>query len=111
MWADRDRVERRLHALIADFLDERAEAADELDLGVFAIVAELRVRHTSGVAEVLRDRRRPEAEYTPEAEWVEAIAFSSSDGRPWISSGLFRSAMRLADGDNPVYDDESEEPD
>jgi hypothetical protein len=111
VWADRDRVERRLHALIADFLDERAEAADELDLGVFAIVAELRVRHTSGVAEVLRGRRRPEAEYTPEAEWVEAIAFSSSDGRPWISSGLFRSAMRLADGDNPVYDDESEEPD
>ena len=45
-----------------------------------------------------------------EAEWVESIAFSSSDGRPWINSGLFRNAMRLADGDNPVYDDESEEP-
>ena len=61
MWADRDLVERRLHALIADFLDERDEDAVELDLGVFAIVAELRVRHTSGVAEVLRgdgDRRR-----------------------------------------------------
>ena len=49
--------------MIADFLDERAEDANELDLGVFAIVAELRVRHTSGVAEVLGDRRRPEAEY------------------------------------------------
>ena len=110
MWADRDRVERRLQALIADFLDERAEDASELDLGVFAIVAELRVRHARGVAEALDDKRRPEAEYTPEAEWVEAIAFSSSDGRPWINSGLFRSAMRLADGDNPVYD-ESEEPD
>ena len=111
MWADRDRVERRLHALIADFLDERAEDASELDLGVVAIVAELRVRHTSGVAKVLGDRRRPEAEYTPEAEWIEAISFSSSDGRPWINSGLFRSAMRLADGDDPAYDDESEEPD
>ena len=111
MWADRDRSERRLHALIADFLDDRAGDADEVDLGVCAIVAELRVRHTSGVAMFLRDRRRPEAEYTPEAEWVETIAFSSSDGRPWINSGLFRSAMRLADGDNPFRDDESEEPD
>lgn len=96
--------------MIADFLDERAEDANELDLGVFAIVASSGCG-TSGVAEVLGDRRRPEAEYTPEAEWVEAIAFSSSDGRPWINSGLFRGAMRLADGDNPVYDDDSEEPD
>lgn len=84
--------------MIADFLDERAEDANELDLGVFAIVAELRVRHTSGVTEVLGDRRRPEAEYTPEAEWVEAIAFSSSDGRPWINSGpgYFRVAPSVA---------------
>lgn len=104
-------MERRLQAVIADFLDERAEDTDELDLGVVAIVAELRVRHTSGVAEVLGDRRRPEAEYTPEAEWVQAIAFSSSDGRPWINSGLFRSAMRLADGDDVFDDDESEKPD
>lgn len=111
MWADRDRVERRLRALIADFLEVRAEEAGELDLGVFAIVAELRVRHTSGVAEVFGDRHRSEVEYTPEAEWVESIAFSSSDGRPWINSGLFRSAMRLADGASAVADDESEEPD
>ena len=111
MWADRDRVERRFHALIADFLDERAKDADEFELGVVAIVAELRVRRTSDLGELPGQGRRPEVEYTPEAEWVEAIAFSSSDGRPWINSGLFRSAMRLADGDNPVYDDGSEEPD
>jgi hypothetical protein len=110
VWADRDLVERRLHALIADFLDERAEDADEFDLGVFAIVAELRVRRTSEIGEVLGQRRRPEAGYTPEAEWVESIAFSSSEGRPWINSGLFRSAMRLADG-HDAADDESEGPD
>lgn len=110
MWADRDRVERRIHALIADWLEERAEDADEYELGVVAVVAELRVR-TSDTAETLRKRRRPEVEYTPEAEWIEGISFSSSDGRPWINSGLFRSAMRLADRDNPAYNDASEEPD
>jgi hypothetical protein len=78
---------------------------------VFAIVAELRVRHTSGLADALADRRRPEAGYTPEAEWVEAIAFSSSDGRPWVQAGLFRSAMRLADGHDVFADEDSEEPD
>jgi hypothetical protein len=104
-------VEQRLHALIADFLDVRCEEADEYDLGVIAIVTELRARHTSGIAKVLGQRRRPEAEYTPEAEWVESIAFSSSDGRPWINAGLFRSAMRLADGDDAAYNDASEKPD
>ena len=97
--------------MIADFLDVRAEDTQEFELGVVAIVAELRVRRASDLGKVPGQGRRPEVEYTPEAEWVEAISFGSSDGRPWINAGLFRSAMRLADGDEVFYDDESKKPD
>ena len=43
MWADRQAVEERLHALIADFLDSRGADSDvDLDLGVVALVAEVK---------------------------------------------------------------------
>ena len=105
MWADRGQVERRLHALIADFLDAREEAAEtELDLGVFAIVAEVRERNTPDeINELLGERKRPEVGYTPEAEWGQSMWYRCSDHRGWIASGLFRRAMQIADGE---YDDD-----
>ncbi|HEY4414001.1 MAG TPA: hypothetical protein VGN06_13480 [Gaiellaceae bacterium] len=104
MWADRSAVEKRLNALVADFLDSRGSAADrELDLGVFAIVAEIRERSTpEEINDVLEERARPEVGYTPEAEWTQSMWYRCSDVRGWIASGLFRRAMQIADGD---YDD------
>jgi hypothetical protein len=101
MWADRERAERRLHALIADFLDSRdAEADRELDLGVVAIVAEVKERRTpEEISEVLDERVRPEAEYTPEAEWTQSFWYRCSDLRDWIASGLFRRVTMIADGE------------
>jgi hypothetical protein len=107
MWVDRERAERRLHALVADFLDSREADADrELDLGVIAIVAEVKERRTAEeIRELLDERGRPEAEYTPEAEWTQSFWYRCSDFRDWIASGLFRRAARIADGE---YDENDE---
>jgi hypothetical protein len=108
MWTDRDEVERRIHALVADFLDAREAAADrELDLGVFAIVAEIRERRTpEEIEDVVEQRKRPEAGYTPEAEWTPSMWYRCSDLRDWIASGLFRRAMQIADGEYDEYFDD-----
>jgi hypothetical protein len=114
MWANRDRVERRLHAFVADFLDSREANADrELDLGVFAIVAEVRERRTPDeIDELVEQRKRPEVEYTPEAEWTQSMWYRCSDARDWIAAGLFRRGMMIADGEfdarEPDEDDEGE---
>jgi hypothetical protein len=112
MWADREQTEKRLNALVADFLDSREGSADrELDLGVFAIVAEVRERSThEEISELLEQRKRPEVGYTPEAEWTQSLWYRCSDVRGWIASGLFRRAMQIADGDYDEPDD-SEDPD
>ena len=114
MWLDRERVEARLNALVADFLDSREESMgdQELDLGVVALVAEVRERRTPEEIEaVLRVRRRPEAEYTPEAEWTQTTWYRCTDLRDWIAGGLFRRAMLIADGfyDDDVEDEEDSE--
>jgi hypothetical protein len=110
VWADRERVERRLHALVADFLDNRAGDADrELDLGVFAFVAEVKERRTPDeIRDMVEQRERPEAEYTPEAEWAQSMWYRCSDSRDWIASGLFRRAMMIADGDYDELDDDED---
>jgi hypothetical protein len=107
MWVDRDRAERRLNALVADFLDSQGAQADrELDLGVIAIVAEVKERRTpEEISELLDQRARPEAEYTPEAEWTQSLWYRCSDFRDWIASGLFRRATMIADGE---YDEDAE---
>jgi len=106
MWADREQVERRINALVADFLDSREASADrELDLGTFAIVAEIKERSTPDeINDLVETRKRPEARYTPEAEWTQSMWYRCSDVRGWIASGLFRRAMQIADGE---YDDSS----
>src|SRR5437899_12703480 len=107
MWADREQTEKRLNALVADFLDAREGSADrELDLGAFAIVAEIRERCTPDeISDLLEQRKRPEVGYTPEAEWTQSMWYRCSDVRDWIAYGLFRRAMQIADGD---YDDPDE---
>ena len=55
---------------------------------------------------MLRHRLRPEVGYTPEAEWWNNVWYRSSDFRDWVNSGLFRTAMQLADGD---YDDDDDD--
>ncbi len=108
MWADRQRVEERLHAVIADFLDSRGEASDrELDLGVVALVVELKERRTPDeIEEVLGQRARPEAVYTPEVEWTQSTWYRCTDIRDWIAAGLFRRAQLIAEGN---YDSEEDE--
>jgi hypothetical protein len=114
MWRDRDEAETRLNALVADFLDsQEAESGEvEIDLGVIAFVTELRTRRTADDLEyVLGQRTRPEAGYTPEAEWSTSIWYRSTDLREWVNTGLFRTAMLVAEGafdDEEEADDESE---
>lgn len=101
MWKNREEAERRLHALVSDFLDTHEESTDaEIDLGVLAIVAEIRERNTrEEIAEILQQRRRPEAVYTPEAEWTHLIWYRCSDLRDWVAAGLFRRATLIAEDD------------
>jgi hypothetical protein len=109
MWADRERAERRLNALVADFLDSRGADSgdDELELGVIAIVVEVKGRkEPDDIKRMLDSRTRPEVEYTPEAEWWHNVWYRCSDSRDWIASGLFRLAMKVADGD---YDDDEDD--
>ena len=108
MWADRQKVEQRLHALVADFLDSRGEDSDvDLDLGVVALVAEVKHRRSpESIERLLEERTSPEAVYTPEAEWIHTIWYRCTDLRDWIASGLFRQAMLVADGD---YDDDQDD--
>src|SRR5262249_5448707 len=99
MWSNREQVEERLNALVADFLDSRgAEADRELDLGVFAVVAGVRERRAPDeINELLEQRHRPEVGYTPEAEWTHSMWYRCSDVRDWIAAGLFRRATLIAD--------------
>ena len=99
MWADRERTEARLQALVADFLDSMDRRLDrEAEVGVFALVAEVKERRTpEEIGEVLETRTRPEAAYTPEAEWTHSTWYRCSDLRDWIAAGLFRRAMLVAD--------------
>lgn len=108
MWANREQVEQRLHALVADFLDSRGDDSDvDLDLGVVALVAEVKHRRTpESIEGLLKERKRPEAVYTPEAEWTHTIWYRCTDLRDWIASGLFRQAMIVADDD---YEEDAEE--
>lgn len=112
MWADREEVELRINALVADFLDAREASADrELDLGTFAIVAEIKERSTPDeINDLVESRQRPEAGYTPEAEWSQSMWYRCSDVRDWIAAGLFRRAMLIAEGDydEPSGEEESE---
>lgn len=110
VWADRQQVEERLQALIADFLDSRGDDSDvDLDLGVVALVAEVKHRRPpESIERLLEERKRPEAVYTPEAEWTHTIWYRCTDLRDWIASGLFRQAMLVADGDYDQDDDEDE---
>jgi hypothetical protein len=102
MWRDREAAEKRLNALVADFLDGHEESADrELDLGVFALVVEVRERRTpEEIKELLEERNRPEVGYTPEAEWTQSIWYRCSDARDWVAAGLFGRAKQIADGDD-----------
>ena len=99
MWADRELVESRIHALVADFFDYRDDDDDEFDLGVFALVAEVKTKKTpEEIANTREERKRPEAGYTPEAEWFHSVTYRCSDGRTWINSGLFEQAKRVSSG-------------
>ena len=109
MWADRERAEKRLNALVADFLDSRGadSGEDEIELGLIAIVVELKTRDTPDeIRELVDTRTRPEVEYTPEAEWWHSVWYRCSDSRNWVASALFRRAMKVADGD---YDDDEDD--
>jgi hypothetical protein len=110
MWANRAQVEQRLQAFIADFIDAQAEDADrEIDLGTFAVVAEIKERRTpEEINEVLNSRRRPEVGYTPEAEWTDSLWYRCSDLRGWVAAGLFRRAMKIADGDYELDADDQD---
>ena len=113
MWANREQVEARLHALIADFLDSREDSDRELDLGVIAFVVEVKERRTpEEIEDLLAQRTRPEAVYTPEAEWTQSMWYRCSDAREWVASALFRQAMLIADGeyDEGEATDEPERP-
>jgi hypothetical protein len=72
VWADRERAERRLNGLVADFLDSRAADSgdEEIELGLIAVVVEIKTRRTPDkIKEHAEPRTRPEVEYTPEVEW------------------------------------------
>ena len=112
MWANREQVEQRLQAFIADFIDAMEEDADrEIDLGTFAFVAEIKERRTpEEINEVLDSRRRPEVGYTPEAEWADSLWLRCSDLRNWVAAGLLRRAVRVADGEyEPAAEDQDAE--
>jgi hypothetical protein len=109
MWRDREEVERRLVGLVSDFMDSQEASAgdDEIDVGHLAIVAEVRWRRTPDeIHDIVQQRKRPEVGYTPEAEWTQNVWYRSSDSRAWVTAGLFRQAMLLADGFYDTDDDD-----
>jgi hypothetical protein len=86
MSSGRNALTARIDALTADFIDSLGrEFEGGFELGVIAVVAE--VRHPAEVADVeavVTGRRRPEVEYTPEAEWHHSVWYRCSDNRDWM---------------------------
>jgi len=101
----REELETRLQALLADHLDAVASQNPEgFDIGVVALVTEVRYPATvEDVEELVRSRGRPEARYTPEAEWNTYVAMGCSDSRNWIQSGILDAALDLLD--EPAIED------
>src|SRR5919197_6702043 len=97
MATTREQARLRLHALVDDFVDSASRGADEFDVGVAAIVAEVRYSTSpEGIEYILNQRQRPEVEYTPEAEWKHEVQFRCSDSRMWVQAGLLRDALYIA---------------
>jgi hypothetical protein len=106
----RQEIESRLQALLADHLDAVATQNPEgFDIGVIAIVTEVRYpASVEEVEELVESRGRPEAFYTPEAEWNTYVAMGCSDSRNWIQGGILNAALDLLD--EPAIDVDDEDP-
>jgi hypothetical protein len=104
----RAEVEARLQALLADHLDHIAKQNPEgFDIGVAAIVTEVRYpAEVEDIEAIIRGRPRPEALYTPAAEWRQYVSFVCSDSRAWIQYGLLRAALEVLADDGDEDEDE-----
>lgn len=112
MAPNREELERRLNALVADFLDSLTEDYEEgFDLGVALILAEVRYpADAERIEDLVARRPRPEAQYTPEAQWHHTVWFRCTDHRDWVQAGLLHEALRLAhDYDTDDEDDGADE--
>jgi hypothetical protein len=108
----REQARARLHALVDDFVDSSGEGEEDFDIGVAALVAEVKRRRPSDVIEaILEQRHRPEAQYTPEVEWSHQVEFRCTDIRDWVQAGLLRDALRTATNFATDDDDEDDEDD
>ena len=107
----RKEIESRLQALLADHLDAVATQNPEgFDIGIVAIVTEVRYpASVDEVEELVESRGRPEARYTPEAEWNTYVAMGCSDSRSWIQSGILNAALELLDEPAIDVDDGNDE--
>jgi hypothetical protein len=110
---NRDRIEARLRAFVADHLDGIEEANPEgFELGVVMILSEVRYAAAPEHIEWLVEHRgRPEAEYTPEAERRSYIAFGCTDNRQWVKRGVLTEALMLLDAPEADDSDDGEDDD
>ncbi len=101
----REQLERRMHALVADHLDQIAEAnPDGFDLGVVAISAE--VVTPDPEATLLR---REDGGYTPAIDSYYYWSYYCSDHRWWVKKALYAEANDHFQ--YPPTDEEDEEND
>jgi len=106
----REQVERRLHALIADWLDDLAESnSDGFDLGVIGFIAEV-VTPDPGYTVL----RREEGGYTPEMDTSNYFSYFCTDHRWYIKRAVFGDAGDYfryppADSDDDDNDDTDED--
>jgi hypothetical protein len=107
----RDELDRRLHALVADFLDDlEADHPEGSDLGPVMLIAETRTPWDGEVP-----LRRSDAGYTPsdfEVEW----RIWCSDWRWWVQAAMLREAddlmrYRGVDSTRQVSDESTDEDD
>jgi hypothetical protein len=87
----RDELERRLNALVADFLDAaEADFPEGFDFGPVMLVAETRTRWDGEVA-----LRRSDGGYVPAADAAISFRTWCSDWREWVQAELLKEAGEL----------------
>jgi len=84
----RDQVERRLHALVADWLDTIArDNQDGFDIGIVGFIGEVSMPDPETTL-----LRREEGGYTPPLDTDQYTSYYCSDHRWWMKRALFGDA-------------------
>jgi len=102
----REQLERRMHALVADHLDQIAEANPEgFDLGVVTFAIEVLYPDEETWL------RREEGGYSPPMDVTSYLSYFSSDHRWWVKKAISSEAHDYFAYPPPSNDDEEEDED